>query len=146
MLINIKSLFIMKKVFLLLSSCRKLKLIKCNKSLRDKLNINISDYRIYSRRYIEYEENGIGKEYDFLNGLIYVGEYSKGKRSGKGKEYNYDGELIYKGKYFNGKRNGKGIEYNNIILKVEYLNGKKHGKVKEFYENRKIKFKGEYLY
>ena len=82
-----------------MSNIRKLKLIKYNKNLQNQLNIEINDYRIYSRRLIKFEENGIVKEYDYYDDLIYKGEYFKGKRNGKGKEYNCLGNLICHCKY-----------------------------------------------
>ena len=99
MLKNIRSLFIMKKAFILLCNKRKLNLVKYNKSLQDKLNLDFKDYRIYSERYIKYLESDIYKEYKYLNVLIYKGGYFKGKRNGVGKEYNSSGNLIFDGKY-----------------------------------------------
>ena len=58
---------------------------------------------IIKQKKVEYEgeiingiKNGIGKEYDSVDGkILFVGEYSKGKRK-KGKEYQ-DGELRFEG-------------------------------------------------
>ena len=55
------------------------------------------------------------------------------------------GVVIFEGEYLNWKKNGKGNEYyenGKIKFKGEYLNGKKI----ENFENRKIKFDDEYLY
>ena len=48
--------------------------------------------------------NGMVKEYDSLEDLIYEGEYNKGKRNGKGKEYNKEGKIIFEGDYKNDSR------------------------------------------
>jgi len=79
------------------------------------LDISLINYKIFSGRYIIFEKNGTGKEYDGYNDkLIFEGEYLHGKRNGKGKEY-YFGDLIFEGEYINGKRNGKG---KNITIKA----------------------------
>ena len=46
---------------------RILKLIKYNKKLQNKLDINLMNYKIYSGCYIIYENNGKGKEYYYHN-------------------------------------------------------------------------------
>ena len=109
---NIKSLYIKKKIFEYLYDEIQLKLIKYNKSLQNQLNINLDNYKIFSGRYIIYETNVKGKEYDYDDKLIFEGEYLNGKRNGKGKEY-YLNEIKFEGEYLNGKRHGKGKEYNN---------------------------------
>ena len=129
---NIKSLYIKKKIFEYLNDERELKIIKYNKNLQNQININLDNYKIFSGRYIIYETNVKGKEYDYNDTLIFEGEYLNGERNGKGKEF-YDNELIYEGEYYNGKRHGKGKEYinnyddfdNELIFEGEYLNGKK---------------------
>ena len=68
--------------------------------------------------------NGMVREYDCLEDLVFEGEYNKGKRNGKGKEYKY-GHLYFEGEYNKGKRNGKGKEYNKegkIIFEGDYKN------------------------
>ena len=128
MLDNIKSIFFIKIVFLHLNDENKLKLVKYNKSLKNKLDINLINYKIFSRRYIQYECNGIAKEYSSIdNRLKFEGEYLNGKRNGKGKEYYEKSQLKFEGNYLNGKRNGKGKEYylnGKIRFEGEYLNGK----------------------
>ena len=173
MLNKIKSVFFLRIDFSLLNDKRKLKLIKYNKSLQNKLNINLTHYKIFSGRFIVYEnkrkENGLkkGKEYDSIKKLlIYNGKYLNGERNGKGEEYDFFGEVIFKGEYkkgkkWNGKLNsyelkdGKGYakEYDKFYyaFEGEYLNGERNGKGKEYYylernnnDNIKIKFEGEY--
>ena len=129
MLENIKSMYFLKNLFFNCDERRKLKLIKYNKRLQNIIEINFINYKEFTNKYIIYENNGKGKEYNCLNKkLIFEGEYKNGERNGKGKEYNKNGNLIFEGEYLNGKRNGKGKEYDfngNIIFEGKYLNGKK---------------------
>ena len=55
------------------------------------MNINLINYKIFSGRYIIYEEKGKGKEYDNEDYLIFEGEYLNGKKNGKAKEYDKNG-------------------------------------------------------
>ena len=136
MLENIKSLYFIKNVFSKVNEGRKLKLSKYNKKLQNYIDINLINYMSFTNKYIIYEENGKGKEYDvFDKKLIFDGEYKNGERNGKGKEYDENGKLKYEGEYLNGKRHGKGKEYNffgHLIFEGEYLNDKKwNGKTYE---------------
>ena len=147
MLINIKSSYITKIILSHLKTNVQLKLIKHNKSLQNKINIDIINYKFYSGRYIV---NGKNKtyEYDSYNGdLIYEGDYKNGERNGKGEEYYIIRNLKFKGEYLNGKRNGKGEEYytnGQLKFKGEYLNGNKiNGKI--YYYDR-YKFNKKYDY
>ena len=79
MLKNIKSLFILKKIFSLLGDYTLLKSIKYNNSLKSKLNINLYYYKIFKGNYIVYDSNGKGKEYNFNGKLLFEGEYLNGK-------------------------------------------------------------------
>ena len=167
MLQNIKSSYFNAKIFSYIDERQKLKIIKCNKSLQKNINISIINYKFFTGKYIIYESNGFGKEYDgYNNRLMFEGEYLNGERNGKGKEYYGNDVIIFEGKYLNGKRNGYGKEYyNNGKLKFEgeYLNNEKwigtgydhyrniiyelingNGKVKEYNEYGII-FEGEYL-
>ena len=47
----------------------------------------------------------------------------------------------------NDKPNGiiKTYKNNNLLHEIEYFDGKKLGKAKEYYDNGKMRFKGEYL-
>ena len=47
MLINVKSKYILKEIFEKIKNKRKLKIVKYNKSIKDKLNINKEDFEIY---------------------------------------------------------------------------------------------------
>ena len=151
MLQNIKSLYYFnKKLFSLIEEGKKLELIKYNKNLQKNLNINLTNYRYFSGRYIIYESKGRGKEYNWYDDTLrYEGEYLNGKKNGKGKEYDYSGKLTFEGEYLNGKKRGKGKEYNyddNLIFEGEYLEGIRNGKGKEYFEKTgNLKFEGEYL-
>ena len=161
----------MKILFSFLDEKTKLKLIKYNKNLQKKLDINLINYKLFSGRYIIYDKNGKGKEYSYSGTLLFEGKYLNGKRNGKGKKYSYfvnKPTLKFEGEYLNGKRHGKGIEYyidgDYLKFKGEYLYDKKwngkgydkksniiyeldngNGKVKKSYRNGKLKFVGEYL-
>ena len=80
MLENIKTIYFLLKIFSQLNKYRKFKLIKYNKNLQDKLDINLIDYKRLSGKYVEYESNGIAKEYDLNDILQYEGGYLNGKR------------------------------------------------------------------
>ena len=168
MLENIKSIFFIRIVFLHLNDENKLKLVKYNKGLKNKLDINLINYILFSRRYIKYESNGIAKEYSSIdNRLKFEGEYSNGKRNGKGKEYYEKCQLKFEGEFLNGKRNGKGKEYylnGKRRFEGEYLNGKKwngtgysiqgigiykikdgKGMIKEYDKDGKLFYVGHYI-
>ena len=145
---RIKSQYFMKLLFYNIKERNKLKLIKYNKNLQKIFEVNLIKYKILSGRYIIYEKNNKGKEYNSYNDiLLFEGEYLNGKRNGKGKEYNDYGEIIFEGEYLNGKKwNGKGKEYDDygyLIFEGEYLNGKRNGKGEEY--NDYGYFEGEYI-
>ena len=91
---NMKSLYFLKIMFSHRTERNKLKIIKYNKNLKNKIDIYLINYKIFSGKYVIKEMNGKGKEYDSYNdNLIYEGEFKNGERNGKGKEYN---ELSHK--------------------------------------------------
>ena len=166
MLENIKSIYILKILFSPLDDGIKLKLLRYNKNLQTKIDINIMNYKRFSNKYIIKEENII-KEYNIYNNeLIFEGEYLNGKRNRKGKEYNREGKLEFEGEYLQDKRwNGKGYDRNNnisyelkngqgyvkdfnsnenIIFEGELINGEKNGKAKEYSYYGTFLFEGEY--
>ena len=170
MLINVRSSYIAKIIFTYNEEEIKLKLIKYNKALQKKIDVNIINYKLFKGRYIIYESNGKGKEYNSNDDkLIYEGEYLKGQRNGKGWEYYQNGIIKFFGEYLKGKRNGKGKEYNiygGLKFDGEYLNNRKiigieydfkgnilyklnsnnnKETIKEEDINGNIIFKGEYL-
>ena len=112
---NIKSKYVIEILFSNLDEKMKLKTIKYNKKLQKKIGIILNNYKFWNGRYIRYETNEKGKEFNPHNGkLIYEGGYVKGERNGKGREYNNNDKLIYEGEYLNDERlNGKVKEYYN---------------------------------
>jgi len=148
MLENIKSSFFIRTIISFLDEKAKLKLVKYNKTLQNMIDINLINYRILSKRYIVYGENGNVEEYSSLNdGLLFEGKYLNGKRNGNGKEFSYNGKLTFDGEYLNGKRSGKGKEFSykgKLKYEGKYLNGKKEGKGIEFGYDGKSKFEGEF--
>ena len=117
---DIKSPFIIKKIFSFLSEKKLLYLIIYNKELQKIFSVDIKDYIKISGKYKIGGKNGKVREYNIkTNKLIFEGEYLKGKRNGLGKEY-YDNKVRFEGEYLNGKRNGRGKEYyNDGILEFE---------------------------
>ena len=124
MLKDIKSDYFDILLFSHIPEKKKLKLVKYYKNLQEKINIGISNYIHFTGKYIDYESNGKGKEYDYYDGkLQYEGEFLHGERSGKGKEYFPDGKLKFEGEYLRGERNGNGTEYyHNGIRRYIYVN------------------------
>ena len=142
MFADIKSSYFMEKVFSYINIKKKLKIVKYNEAIKNKIHLNLSYYKIFSSSYIIYNTKKSGKEYNFRNDLVYEGEYLNGERSGKGKEY-CNGWNYFEGEYLNGQRNGKGKEYDlGLKFEGEYLNGKRI-KGKEY--DLGLKFEGEYL-
>ena len=80
---NITSIDVSGKLFSCLTEKRKLEIIHYNKRIQNDLDINLNDYRTFSRKYLIYET--IVKEYNKDDKLIFEGEYLNGKRNGKGK-------------------------------------------------------------
>ena len=67
---NLKSDYFLQKVFENIKRNKSLKIIKCNKKMQNRLNINIKDYKEYSEIYtsIEIEIIPIENEYGkFIN-------------------------------------------------------------------------------
>jgi len=86
-IVEIKSSFILKKIFNFLNAKQKLNIIIYNKQLQEKIEVNIEDYKKISGKYKIAQKTGKGVEYILnTNKLIFEGEYLNGKRNGKGKE------------------------------------------------------------
>ena len=84
MLEKIQNNYLAKEVFSFLMDERKLKIIKYNKNMQSKLNTNLTNYKLFSRRYIKYGENRIGKEYLILGDILaFEGEYLNKERKWK---------------------------------------------------------------
>ena len=97
---NMKSTYFIIKLFLNVDDKKKLKLIKYNKRIQRILDININNYKLFKRKYVVYDKNGIAKEYGIYDDkLKFEGEYLNGERNGKGKEYDDNGKLEYEGEY-----------------------------------------------
>ena len=142
---DIKSSYIIKRIFSFLNDKQKLNMIVYNKVLQKMLLVNINIYKIISGKYKTGGKKGNGKEYIIdTNILIFEGEYLNGRRNGKGREYYKNGKLIFEGEYLNGKKwNGNGYNINGNI-EFEIKDGK--GNIKEFdFDDGKLKYEGEYL-
>ena len=86
---DIKSLYIKQKIFSFMASNRKLNIFVYSKYFQNILKIDVNNYKLKAKRYIEGDINGKGKEYALdTNILLFEGEYLDRKRNGKGKEYN----------------------------------------------------------
>ena len=135
MIENIKSLYYIRNLFDCISERKKLEIAKYNKSLQNKIKINILNYKVFSGRYIIYEENGKGKEYNaYTDELIYEGVYFHGKRN----ENYFDEELSVIKEMQNGKEYIKEYnKYHKLIFEGEYSNGEKNGKGKEYKRDNK---------
>ena len=146
---SVKSMFILKKIFVFLNEKQKLNLMKYSKEYLGLFNINIDHYKHLSGKIKITQIDGYCKVYDLkTNYLLFEGKYLKEKKSGKCKEYNINGRLIFEGEYLNGIKNGKCKEFDDfgrLKFEGEYLNGIKNGKCKEYYDYDNIKFGGEYL-
>ena len=168
MLENIKSIYFLKIIFFYVDDMKKLLLVKYNKKLQNKLDLNLYIYRLFSEKYIIYETNEKAKIYNAVSDqLQFEGEYLNGKKTGKGREYDINGNIIFEGEFLNGKRNGKGKEYidRKLIYEGEYLKGLKwnikeydnitgefinelkegKGFIKEYNSYGSLAFEGEYV-
>ena len=61
MLKNIKSLYFIKISFLYLDEKKKLQIIKYNKTLQKNLNISIINYKLFTGKYIIYDQMDLEK-------------------------------------------------------------------------------------
>ena len=114
---DIKSSYIIKGIFLFLDEKQKLNLIIYNKKMQNKMDIKLINYKFYSGKYIIYETNIKGKEYNGDNDYLeFEGEYLNGIRHGKGKDYHdFNGPLYFEGEYLNGKRMAKEKNMNIMV-------------------------------
>ena len=149
MLLRIKSFFTIRNIISKINEERKLKLLKYNKRLQIICNLSLHNYKQFTGKYIVFDANGLGKEYNHNNELIFKGIYNKGEKNGICKEYNCYGGLLFEGKYLNGKRNGKGKEFDyfsgTLIFEGDYLNNKRNGIGKEYDKYGNVKFEGLYV-
>jgi len=75
---EIKSSYIIKRIFLFLYENKKLKMISYNKELQKMLLIGIKDYKKISGKYRILEKNGKGKEY-IINTNILIFKMEKAR-------------------------------------------------------------------
>ena len=83
---NIKSAFIIKKIFSFLDAKIKWNIIIYNQEFQKIISVDLDDYKKKS------------------------GKYKIGEKNWRGKEYNSEGKLIFEGEYLNGKRNEMELE------------------------------------
>ena len=96
MLYQIKSSFVLKKIFSLVDNNVKFNSIAHNKKLQRKLGLNLIDFRIFSGRIRKGKDDKILEYNNYNHRLIFSGKYSNGKRNGEGIEYNEEGEEYLK--------------------------------------------------
>ena len=117
---------------------------------KEKKNIIFFDLTSFTLENMEYiwkgefneenEKNGIGKEYDFDDNIVFEGEYQNGIRK-NGIEYYIFGTKKYEGDYKDGKRWNGFLYDRNMEHKYEIKSG--NGYIKEFHENGCISFEGD---
>ena len=150
MLEQINSAYMLKIILNYMDKRQILKLIKYNKLLQNKIEVNLIDYHFFSHKIITFDTTNKNIECFHKNEYQFEGKYLRRR---KGKEYDIQyNELLFEGEYLNGKRNGKGKEYcseDKVMFEGEYINGKKSGKGKYLYEDFlkiiRVIFEGEYL-
>ena len=116
MLENVKSQYLVKLLFTFLLHKRKLRIVRYNKQLQKKLDINLIFYKNMTNKYIIYEGKGIGKEYDLEGKLLFKGQYYNGERNGNGEEYYYS-ELFIK----ENLRMERGMDMEKKIVLIKHL-------------------------
>ena len=139
---NVKSHYIIQFIFSYIPKIKELDIVKLNKNLKEKLEVNIDDYKKESRRYKIIGNDGIEKVYLIEKDiLIFEGKYLNGKKNGTGIEYYEENKIKFIGEYLKGKKiKGEGYSpKGKLIYKID------NGKIEEYFINGKIKFKGEYL-
>ena len=67
MLKKIRALYFIKIIFVFIDERQKLDLNKYNKNLQKIIDISIINYKHFTGRYIIYESNRIGKEYNIYD-------------------------------------------------------------------------------
>ena len=79
---NVKSKYIVKKIFSFVKEKKKLDLKSYNKQIQKQLDLSIDNYRKKSKIILISEKKGKGKEYqNFSKILIFEGEYKNRKRN-----------------------------------------------------------------
>ncbi len=80
---NIKSVYFIKNIFLLLHDNIKLELMKYYKSLHEIVKIDILHYKNFCNKLIIYEDNGKVLETNENDEKLYEGEYYNNKKKEK---------------------------------------------------------------
>ena len=102
---NIRSKYILKRIFDLLTNKKFLYLIRYNKVMQEKTEINIENYKKEGNRIKIGGTNGYGKEYRLnTNIILFEGEYFNKEKNGRGREYYENGLIKFDGVYFKGKK------------------------------------------
>ena len=70
MLKKSKSIYFIKRLFTFVDEKNKLDIIKYNKNMQNILDISLINYKFFSDRYIIFEKNGKGKEYNNYNDTL----------------------------------------------------------------------------
>ena len=146
---EIRAKGILQIIFSYIHDKTKLYVINYNKSLHQKLEIDLEFVKKISGKYRKGRLKGkdIGKEYSLEEDiLIFEGEYLNGKKNGHGKEFYLNGDIKFEGEYLNGRRNGQGKEYdyeNKLKFEGNYSHGLRHG-LGRVYDEKNIIFEGEY--
>ena len=149
MIYNVKAQGILQIIFSYLNDKTKLYVINYNKTLLQKLEIDLEFVKKISGKYRKELIKGksIGKEYSLEDDiLIFEGEYIDGKKNGHGKELYLNGDIKFEGEYLNGRRDGPGKEYdyeNKLKFEGNYSHGLRQGYGK-VYDEKNIIFEGDF--
>ena len=100
---NIKSNNVIELVFSFVGTRVKLKLAKHSKILQKAFNINLFNYKLFSGRFIIYDNNDIREENDNIN-------YENGKEENERAKKN---NITFEGEISNGKRKGPDKQNNS---------------------------------
>ena len=140
---NIRSKYILKRIFALLTNKKFLYLIRYNKVMQEKTEINIENYKKEGNRIKIGGKNGYGQEYRLNTNIkLFEGEYINEEKNGRGREYYENGLIKFDGVYFQGKKvGGVGYDKNGRVVLIIEINGRGI----ELYFNDNIKFEGEYF-
>ena len=84
---KIKSIFILKKIFINVENTKKMNIIVYNKKIQRKMGLNITDFMRFSGRYRVEEDDKIKDYSSYDHRLLFEGQYANRKRNGDGKEF-----------------------------------------------------------
>ena len=149
MISNVKSKYILAKIFEVLPFKLQLLLIKHNKSLQKKLNITLETYMEACGKRVEINGD-YGKEYLIKEEiLIFEGQYNLMKRHGHGKELYSNGKIQFDGEYLNGRRwNGQTYTFNGIKefdIYLSHYHDDHYGKIETILNDNKFTINKLYL-